>query len=128
MSALSLSALASYWAESSLRRKSPALTICPSTTPIFMIRPGTWALMLMFFFGLISPEAEMTEVRSWDEAFSTVTLTGFSRREVMLAMTMTATRRMIAEMMTALFRLRLGRGAPSLSGPGAGVLPPQLMG
>ena len=64
MKARSRSALASYWVESSFSRKSPALTSSPSLTPILTIRPGMRALMLMFFLGLISPEAEMIEVRS----------------------------------------------------------------
>ena len=42
------------------------------------MRPGIWALMLTFFLGLISPEAEMISVRSVRAAFSMVTLTGFS--------------------------------------------------
>src|SRR3972149_6537080 len=110
MNALSLSALASYWVESSLRRKSPALTIWPSRTAIVVIRPGTLALILMFFFGLTSPEAEMRAVRSWEEVFSTVTLTDFSLWDLRLAITMTAIRRRITEMMMGFFRFAVGGG------------------
>src|SRR4030042_2723362 len=127
MSALSLSALASYWVGSSFRRKSPALTIWPSRTPILIIRPGTWALMLMLFFGLTAPEAEMIEVRSWGEVFSTVALTDFSLREVRLAMTMTAIKRQITEIMMIFLRLGLGRGALPLSGLGGFVFLRQMM-
>ena len=75
------SAMASYWVASSFRRKSPALISSPSWTPILMIRPGTWALMLTFFLGLISPEAEIMEVRSWRVTFSARTRNGFSPLE-----------------------------------------------
>jgi hypothetical protein len=69
----------------------------------------------------------MIEVRSWAEAFSTVTRTVFSLLEERLATTMRAMSRQTAEMIIIFFRLDLGRGRRAASSPEASVFRRQII-
>ena len=74
------------------------------------IRPGTWALMLTFFLGLTSPEAEMIDVRSCVWSLFDGDLDRFFSLGRERLTTIDGDPQADSEMIMVFFRLGLGRG------------------